>query len=350
MSPAPIPIRPRSPVRQLGKTALFLGRGLGPGLARWLAQHDAPVGQDYRAVPPAALAGAFRADPSWADIEARDGMVRSRALDLAFTGEEDLAVRGYATWRALGRLGWRFERTAVPGALRARHGPRALNITTAEECEMIREIHLDPCCYDLRLPGSWDVVDIGANVGMAALFFAGQDWCRSVTSFEPFAPTAEAFAANLALNPALAGKITLVPTALGETDATLEVDYRPELRGSMSLTGVGAWREAGAVPPQRVAIRVVRASLGLSPVFGARAGRPLLGKIDCEGSEYGIFRELEASGALAHFSAFVIEWHGRGPDEILSILLRHQFTTHVSPLSADHRTLGLIYATRLAPP
>jgi FkbM family methyltransferase len=344
----PNPVRPPSTLRRLGKVAYFLCQGLRPGTAAWLARHDAPVARDFAAIPLPAIVAAFTADPSWADIEAGEGTIRSRALNLTFEGD-DLVLHGYATWLALTRLGWNFVRSGEPGCLRASHGSFVLNVTTTEECEMVREIHLEPCCYDLRLPGVWDVVDVGANVGMAALFFAQQPWCRSVTSFEPFAPTAEAFEANMALNPALATKITLVRKALGESDRTLDVDYNPALRGSMSLTGVGSWRDDRTVPRQKVSIQVERASTVLAPVLAARRGRPVLGKIDCEGSEYTIFRDLEASGMLAHFSAFVIEWHGHGPGEIIETLHRQGFATHVSPLSADHHTLGLIYAIRLAP-
>ncbi len=343
----PIPPRPPATTRRLGKFVFFLLRGHAPGLAWWLAVHDATKHQNYRAIARAALASAVSADPSWADLIAADGHIRSRTLELEFLGDDSVA-RNYLTLLALAPLGWSFARS-TSGVVLARRDSLRLRLTTDEECNMIGEIFLEGC-YDLRLPGEWHVVDIGANVGMAALFFAQQPWCRRVTSFEPFAPTADAFAANLSLNPALAPKISLVRQALGETAAELHVDYDANLRGSMSVTGIGAWRGPVAAGVERVSINVVPASAALAPVFVALGTCRLLGKIDCEGSEYGIFRELESSGALDRFSAFVIEWHGEGPDEIVRTLQRHGFVVHVSPLSADHRTLGLIYATRLDRP
>ena len=211
---------------------------------------------------------------------------------------------------------------------------------------MIAEIFLAGC-YDLRLPGDWHVVDIGANVGMAALFFANQPWVQRVISFEPFAPTADAFEGNVRQNPSLAPKITLVRKGLDESAKTLTVDYHSELRGSMSLTGIGAWRGNLTASAQKVTIDVGKASAELAPIFAARGACRLLGKVDCEGSEYGIFRDLEVSGALREFSAFVIEWHGSGPDEIVTLLQRRNFAVHVMPISPDQHTLGLIYATRL---
>lgn len=337
------PVRPPSIRRRVGKLAWFLVKGHRPSLAWHLARTDAVKNQDYRDISRAALESAVLADPTWTDLAAADGLIRSRTLNLEFV-RDDLANRGYRTWLAMARLGWRFERSPS-GALLARRDPIALQISTDEECDMIREIFLMGC-YDLRLPGEWHVVDIGGNVGMAALFFAQQAWCRSVTSYEPFGPTADGFDANLALNPTLAAKITLVRKGLGEANSVLTAHYDRELRGSMSVSGVGAWRGATAASATPVSITVAAASIALEPVFSALGSCRLFAKIDCEGSEYAIFRDLEAKDLISKFSAFAIEWHGRGPDEIVGILLRHGFVVHVSPLSPDQRSLGLIYAMR----
>jgi FkbM family methyltransferase len=332
--------------RCAGKFLLFLLKGHGPGLAWWLARRDAAKRYDYRGVPRPALTAAWQADPTWADLTVHRGRVSSTALGLEFLGD-DPASRGYPTWRALAQLGWQFAREGSD--LIARRGPLALTLVTEEEEEMIKEIFLRNC-YDLRLPGRWQVVDIGANVGMAALFFAQQPWIERIFSYEPFAATAEGFALNVGRNPLLTQKIQLFRVALGETAGQLSVDYNPALRGSMSLAGVGAWRGEAGPAVEKMTVSVEQASLALKPVFQGLGDCRLLAKVDCEGSEYGILRNLEATGALANFSAFVIEWHGQGPDELVQILARHGFALQVHPLSTNPRDLGLIYATRLSPP
>ncbi|HND62613.1 MAG TPA: FkbM family methyltransferase [Opitutaceae bacterium] len=341
MSPDPRPTRPFSLVRTLGKFGWFALQG--HALAWWLARHDAPFRQSYRGCRREALAAAWRADPTWADVVAAQGRVTSRSLGLEFLGD-DAVSRGYATWLALAPRGWTFRRT--DGGLEAKRGELTLALETAEEEEMIREIYLDGC-YDLRLPGRWQVVDIGANVGMAALFFAGQPGVDRVVSFEPFGPTADAFARNVARNPALAAKIALRRVGLGEAPGRLEVPYQPDLRGSMSIAGVGDWRGTAAAAGQTVAIDVERASAALAEILAQPPAVRLLAKVDCEGSEYAILRDLASTGGLARFSAFVIEWHGRGPDELTAMLQAAGFALRVQPLSADPRALGLIYATRL---
>jgi len=334
------PHRPPALARRLGKFALFLARGHPPALAWWLASRDAVRRQSYRGVTRAALEAAWRADPTWVDLVVRGPHIHSAALGLEFTGE-DPASRGYATWRSLHRLGWEFSREGE--RLLARRDGLTLGIETAEEEEMLAEIYLRRC-YDLRLPGRWQVVDIGANVGMAALFFAQQPGVEHVHAFEPFAPTADTLQRQLERNPHLAARISLTRLALGEKAGQLTVDYHAELRGSMSLAGLGAWRGAPVGPAQRISVQVQPASAALASVFSAQGNCRLLAKLDCEGSEYGILRELDASGSLARFSAFVIEWHGQGPDALVEILARRGFVVHVAPLSDDPRVLGLIYA------
>jgi len=335
--------RPASLVRRLGKFGVFLARGHGPRLAWWLAGHDALKRADYRGISLAALESAWRADRSWRDIAADAGRVHSRALGLEFKNG-DAVDRGYATWRALADRGWKFERGN--DGLIAHGNGLTLAISTAEEETMIKEIFFDRC-YDFRLPGSWQVVDIGANVGMAALFFASQTWVNRVFSFEPFAPTADAFRSNLQLNLSLSQKISLSQTGLGANAATLSVDYHAALRGSMTLTGVGQWRGRPGTTGHPILISVERASAALSPIIAGRNGHRLLAKIDCEGSEYDILGDLDASGMLEYFSAFVIEWHARGPDELVRLLSGHGYALHVQPLSPDETALGLIYATKL---
>jgi hypothetical protein len=44
----------------------------------------------------------------------------------------------------------------------------------------------------------------------------------------------------------------------------------------------------------------------------------------------------------------VIEWHEKGPNELVEILMRNGFALNVHRLSPEEATLGLIYATRLS--
>lgn len=59
------------------------------------------------------------------------------------------------------------------------------------------------------------VLDMGANRGYASLYFAMQEWCKKVFSFELFPQTCDQAKQNFALNPTLESKITLYEYGLG---------------------------------------------------------------------------------------------------------------------------------------
>lgn len=328
-------------LRIVGKFVLFLLRRLPPAGAWWLARHDAPISQDYRGLSVDALRAAWLAAGDWKDLEASSGRICSRRLQIAFTCD-DLLARHYPVLCDLAARGFRVER----------EGPRLIlsndrlvvGVATDEEVSMLREIFVEQC-YRFHLEGEWSVLDIGANVGFASLFFASQPWVARVDAFEPFDPTAEAFAENLRRNPAVRGKVTLWRHGLGESDAEVTVDYHAALRGSMSVTGLGTWRGPDAGATEKVTARIRRISDNLDELSPAFAGRPLLAKIDCEGSEFGILRDLEQSGWLSRIDVIVMEWHQHRPDELLACLARAGYAQHVRDLAPDG-SLGLVTAVR----
>jgi len=332
--------------RLLGKLALFLKRGLSPAAAWWLARHDATVADDYRGAPLAALRGAWQAAGGWADIRSGAGRVTSTQLGLALEQKDDLVTRNYAPLCEARARGITLRREG--GFLIASDGRCTLRITTDEEVNMLREIFVERC-YQFHLEGRWQVLDIGANVGMASLFFAAQPWVGRVFAFEPSGPTAEACHATMQLNPGLRGKVALANYGWGEEDSTATVDYHPELRGSMSVAGLGDWRRGRQGATNRLTIRIRQASKVMAELEPQLAGHPLLAKIDCEGSEYGILRDLEKTGWLRRLDVIVLEWHQREPGEMLSRLAQAGFVQHVRPLVPDD-TLGLILAVRVPMP
>lgn len=64
-------------------------------------------------------------------------------------------------------------------------------------------------------------------------------------------------------------------------------------------------------------------------------------KMDCEGSEYHIFEELEKRNCISKVWAYIIEWHDDGPADIINLLKKHNFVTLSMQDSSDK---GMIYA------
>jgi FkbM family methyltransferase len=330
--------------RVIAKALYFISKGISWKTAAWLAVRDAPVATNYAGVPLEYLRSFWKAAGSWQDLSIEHGICASKALSVPFDGNPIL-LAGYTTFFALAKKGWRFNLLSE-GVVLAECDDLRLRLCTVEECEMLKEIFLDDC-YRLLLPGRWRVIDIGGNVGMAAHYFAGLPWVESVLSYEPFRPTADAFRQNLALNARCAAKISLFNKGVGARAGTMRVGYSPELRGSMSLTGVGTWRASEFAAESVETIELVAAETAVDVTLQQNDGSCLLAKIDCEGSEYAIIRRFAETGALTLFSAFLIEWHGQGPDEITHLLSSNGFAVREQPLSEDRKLLGLIYAVRL---
>jgi len=299
---------------------------------------------DYRAVPVTILESACNAVGTWADLTVNNGEMIARRLHLPFE-ENALLSHGYATLTALHQRGFTPERH--PDGLLLTHSIFRLRLTTIEELSMLQEIFVEGC-YDLHLAESWNVLDIGANAGFASLAFAAQPWVKQVVAFEPFGPTAADHTKNVGINPALADKITLHRYGMADRDETLEVPYHPNLRGSMSIHGLGSWRGVTATTATKVSIQVRRATSVLDELAPKLMDLPLLVKLDCEGSEYPILTDLENSGWLERIDLIIIETHLHPPEEVIRQLRRAKFSLHVRALVPD-RTLCLVLAWRHSP-
>lgn len=176
--------------------------------------------------------------------------------------------------------------------------------------------------YAFEAPGPFFVVDIGANIGAAALFFA-KEYDAQVVSFELVPSSAAIAAANIERNPALAGHIRLERFGLADRDDEAEIPVHSSFRPSNSfftpVTEAGGARE-------RVAVR------DAAPIFAEllseAAERRVVTKLDAEGAEYEIVRRLDEAGQWARVDLLFLEWHereGHDPEQIRAVLRRNGF-------------------------
>jgi FkbM family methyltransferase len=161
------------------------------------------------------------------------------------------------------------------------------------------------------------ILDCGSNIGMAILFFKSLYPDAEIVAFEP-APWACAAIEETVRANGLQG-VTLHNAALAEDDGTLELHHDPEHPGSAVMS---VYRDRMAGETVRVpAVRLSRYVTG--PVDFL--------KLDVEGSELPVLRDLVKSGAIAKIGQMVIEFHHHmnpGVDnlsECLAILEAHGF-------------------------
>lgn len=190
------------------------------------------------------------------------------------------------------------------------------------------------------------VIDIGMNAGLASLFMARDPSVREVHSFEPFSlPHARALR-NFALNPRTANKIRPNQFGLGEKDEQMEVMVRSDATIGISVRGADAGK------PETIRIKEAAGVIGPLGERARNANMDLVIKMDCEGSEFGIFETLGRHGLLSSINAMVIEWHkwwskDKTQMDLIAPLLDAGFIVlDKTQLSNPHA--GLCYAVKAA--
>ncbi len=158
------------------------------------------------------------------------------------------------------------------------------------------------------LPPGHDIYDIGAYMGLLTLLFARH--AEHVYAFEPSPANRAEWHANLALNPELARKTTMVPSAVSDRTGELEMTFDGvQSTNQIKLDGVAAWSNSADLPTVKVPTLPLDALLDSPP-----AGRPVKPgflKIDIEGAEG--FALAGAKETLRRFRpALLVETHNDG--------------------------------------
>ncbi len=192
--------------------------------------------------------------------------------------------------------------------------------------------------YGLRadpLPSGATVIDVGANIGMFAVFAAIAARAARVLAYEPFPESFALLHHNVEQN--RLGAIAAHRFAVAGRAGTRALHLAGR-HGTHSLFGT----DGEAVPVE---------CLTLADVFGAeRVERCHFLKLDCEGAEYEILLEAPAD-VLARIDRMALEYHdAKTPHdhgELRAWLERHGFAV----TSRDHvaSRSGYLFAKRARP-
>ncbi len=162
-------------------------------------------------------------------------------------------------------------------------------------------------------------------------------------SFEPFEETFQRGMANIELNKNLATKIFAHKFALSDKDEERSIRI-----GNKLTTATMSIRDHQSGELMTISVRDAGAVLG--PIIERAIAKRLVvvGKIDCEGSEYEIFESLERAGLLQKFSALMVEWHPYSVhkqfSDLANPLLKHDFFIFDRTLRRGGN--GMFYAVR----
>jgi FkbM family methyltransferase len=171
------------------------------------------------------------------------------------------------------------------------------------------------------------IIDAGANIGMATLWFARAYPSARITAIEPDPTTFGLLRTNLEDNGF--DQVTPVQAALASKPGSIEFVVDPDRPGWLMMS-VDARRMHGTpvtVPAMRLS------DLVDGPVDFL--------KLDVEGAEHEVMGELADSGALTSIRAMVMEYHHHidpGVDrlaDMLRLLEEHDFAYRVSAPPVD---------------
>jgi FkbM family methyltransferase len=213
-----------------------------------------------------------------------------------------------------------------------------------DDLAFVQEIFLDST-YNVLSQQDCCVIDIGMNIGLASLMFATKPFVKEIHSYEPFEPTFARARANLSLNPAIAHKITANNFGVSDKEETKTVNVPDDI--SSGSLGTDGWASG---TPHNVVVR--NAATVLAPIIAQarQRGRAVIAKVDCEGSEYAIFRTLQERQLLGDISAFMVEWHRIDGQHTCADLTAALEANGFIVFDLTHRKAnnGLFYAVRVA--
>jgi len=147
--------------------------------------------------------------------------------------------------------------------------------------------------YQTALPGPEPfILDCGANLGLATLFFHFQYPKARITAFEP----SPAIQSHIKSNLAGLERVSLVSAACGREAG--HVNFHVVGGHSTGSSATIKWPDATAT----VSVPVVRVSDYVTE-------KVALLKLDVEGAEWDVMQDLKATGRLALVERFIVEYH-----------------------------------------
>jgi FkbM family methyltransferase len=202
--------------------------------------------------------------------------------------------------------------------------------------------------FDHDITDNFIVIDIGLNIGIAALYFATFPSVKKVYGYEPFQLNYLIAKKNLELNPGLSKKIIVQNTGVGSKNKLLRVPFMNEGDVGFSTTdfAISSVQNNSNKTAKYVDVNLIGINEVLKEVFeNDFANEKIYLKLDCEGAEYEILQALSDNNELKYISVIELEWHYQGAKELMDILEKNNFQITFSDENINGYT-GIIRAKR----
>lgn len=174
------------------------------------------------------------------------------------------------------------------------------------------------------------LIDIGANVGDTAIYFANKGY--NVIAFEPLPHIYEIAMKNISLNPSVKERIIFVNKAVSCQNGRITINFNEnDTAGASEYT----------IANQQVAVETIT----INNIIKEYDIQPNILKIDCEGCEANIIKHSD----LSMFKQIIMEYHtnNTGVDEnILIDCLVNQGFELKSQIKFKKKGMGIIYMVK----
>lgn len=241
----------------------------------------------------------------------------------------------------------------VDGNIKINYKGLEVKASSVDEFNNLLEIYRNKTYQYYINNGRQDIVlDVGMNVGGSIFYFLADNKVDKIYGYEPFPETYGKAWENLKRND-FPSKVETFSIGWGDANRECIIKYNRDMTcGQSTLENVNqevveqyeSWGLISEKQTTEVTVEIRRASEILKPIVKEYAStHNIVLKMDCEGSEYEIIRELEEADILKAIKMIMVEWHYKGNEELLTMLKRGEFSYWCMDKGSD---MGLIYAMR----
>jgi FkbM family methyltransferase len=190
------------------------------------------------------------------------------------------------------------------------------------------------------------VIDVGANIGIASVYFATLPNVSKVFSYELVPSTFQLAIENIKAS-SLENIIVIKSVGIAIENGKFTIPFEEEGSVDASVYEVSRSIEKSK-SGNTIEVEVVSATAEFQDILKHVESEKLILKLDCEGTEYEVIPELATKGVLQKFTVVMLEWHYHGPELLLKILTDNGFFAFNRNIPNDGGKRGMIYAVKIS--